>query len=89
MAFTKVKVAVFIDGCFWHHCPLHRTSPKTNPEYWEAKFTANEGRDRDTTARYQALGWTVLRFWEHESVPDVVDAIAETVRLARPTQERR
>ncbi|MGN8026220.1 very short patch repair endonuclease [Microbacterium sp. 22242] len=71
IVFTKRKVAVFIDGCFWHGCPIHATFPKRNSEYWLPKLQRNIERDRDTDAQLQDAGWIVLRFWEHEA-PDAV-----------------
>ena len=69
MVFRPAKVAVFVDGCYWHGCPEHYVSPKTNQGYWSEKVTRNVARDRDTDSRLEAAGWLVLRFWEHES-PD-------------------
>ena len=66
VVFTRARVAVFVDGCFWHGCPEHVTWPKTNPEFWRAKIETNRGRDRDTDARLAAAGWRVVRVWEHE-----------------------
>jgi DNA mismatch endonuclease (patch repair protein) len=73
IAFTRAKVAVFLDGCFWHACPLHATQPKTNMSWWRSKLDANRLRDSDTSQRLQDLGWTVVRIWEH--VPEL-EAIA-------------
>lgn len=76
IVFTKARVAVFIDGCFWHGCPEHgRTSFNHNADYWPAKIAANVDRDVDTTERLRCAGWTVLRFWEHENVAEVVETI--------------
>lgn len=83
VAFTRIKVAVFIDGCFWHGCPQHYREPGTNPDYWVAKIEGNRSRDADTTARLEALGWTVLRYWEHDPPGDVATAIADHVRVLR------
>ncbi|TKA00170.1 DNA mismatch endonuclease Vsr [Actinacidiphila oryziradicis] len=83
MVFRPAKVAVFIDGCYWHGCPEHYVSPKTNPGYWSAKVVRNVTRDRDTDERLQAEGWTVLRFWEHESAHECAAVIEETVRRLR------
>jgi DNA mismatch endonuclease (patch repair protein) len=59
-------VAIYVDGCFWHGCPLHRTLPKKNREWWGTKLESNTQRDRDTDASLRATGWEVLRFWEHD-----------------------
>jgi DNA mismatch endonuclease, patch repair protein len=61
-------VAVFVDGCFWHGCPIHGTSPKANAEWWKEKIEANERRDRDTDRELTEQGWRVVRIWEHENV---------------------
>ena len=66
IVFTRRKVAVFLDGCFWHGCPEHYVPPKTNPVYWSEKIDGNVRRDRDTDRKLSEAGWTVLRFWEHE-----------------------
>ena len=62
IAFTRAKLTVFIDGCFWHGCPLHGTWPKHNAAFWRNKIETNQARDRDTNERLQVLGWKVLLF---------------------------
>jgi DNA mismatch endonuclease (patch repair protein) len=64
--FRARRVAVFVDGCFWHGCPEHGGRPKGNAAFWRAKFARNRERDRRDTRRLRAAGWTVLRLWEHE-----------------------
>lgn len=66
VAFTKAKLAVFVDGCFWHGCSEHGVVPKSSTAWWEEKLEANRQRDRDTDEALAEAGWTVLRFWEHE-----------------------
>ena len=66
LLFTRARIAVYVDGCFWHSCPRHRTTPKANREWWVAKLAANVERDRDTDRRLKASGWQVIRIWEHE-----------------------
>ncbi|MDT0484789.1 very short patch repair endonuclease [Streptomyces doebereineriae] len=83
LVFRPAKLAVFIDGCYWHGCPEHYVPPKTNPGYWSDKVTRNVNRDRDTDERLREAGWTVLRFWEHESPDDCVLKIAATVSRLR------
>lgn len=84
IVFGPAKVAVFIDGCFWHGCPDHgRPETKANPEYWSSKIARNRTRDADTDARLAEAGWTVVRVWEHTSPPETADAIAKAVRAAR------
>ncbi|RAG83794.1 very short patch repair endonuclease [Streptacidiphilus pinicola] len=91
IAFVGPKVAVFIDGCFWHSCPEHGTRPGSNSEQWRAKFARNIERDLDTTAHLEGLGWLVLRFWEHQSPVDVAEQVAAAVaerRRSRPAVRR-
>ncbi len=83
VVFTRQKVAVFIDGCFWHGCPVHYIQPKTNAQYWWPKIERNIARDLETTRQLSDAGWTVLRFWEHEHPEDVADAIVELVEALR------
>lgn len=75
IVFTKSRIAVFVDGCFWHRCPEHGSMPKTNDRYWRPKLEANVQRDRRNDAALQAAGWAVLRFWTHDSVGEMADAI--------------
>lgn len=79
IAFTRAKVAVFLDGCFWHGCPEHATRPKSNAEWWRQKLDRNMARDAETTAHLIAEGWTVLRFWEHQPPVQVAEQVAEAV----------
>ncbi|MFJ2646370.1 very short patch repair endonuclease [Streptomyces sp. NPDC087420] len=79
ITFSKAKVAVFLDGCFWHGCPKHATQPKANAEWWREKLDRNMARDLETTEHMTALGWTVLRFWEHEAAAAVAARVAATV----------
>ncbi|WP_282581374.1 very short patch repair endonuclease [Streptomyces sp. WAC00303] len=83
MVFRTAKVAVFIDGCYWHGCPEHYVSPKTNPGYWSEKVARNVARDRDTDERLSAAGWLVLRFWEHQSSDACALSIISAVRERR------
>ena len=82
IVFPRAKVAVFVDGCFWHSCPEHATSPKTNADWWADKLARNVARDRQTDSDLQAAGWCVIRVWEHESASDAADAIEAAVREA-------
>ncbi len=66
MVFVGAKLVVFVDGCFWHGCPLHSTMPKNNREFWERKLRRNRERDTENTQQLEAEGWRVLRIWEHE-----------------------
>jgi len=82
--FPRARVAVFVDGCFWHGCPDHRTQPRRNPEFWIEKIELNRLRDADTDHRLRAAGWIVVRVWEHESALDAADRVEEVVRSRRP-----
>ena len=64
--FSKLKTAVFVDGCFWHGCPRHATKPKTRAAFWAAKLNGNRARDRKVNRLLRAKGWRVIRIWEHE-----------------------
>ncbi|GHG04905.1 hypothetical protein GCM10018777_15660 [Streptomyces albogriseolus] len=83
MVFRPAKVAVFIDGCYWHGCPEHYVPPKTNEGYWSDKVARNVARDRDTDQRLTEAGWTVLRFWEHEASEECAARIAAEVEKRR------
>ena len=76
IAFTRAKVAVFIDGCFWHGCPEHGTWPKANAAFWRNKINTNKKRDLDTNRRLEAKGWLVIRVWEHEAPEEAANKIA-------------
>jgi DNA mismatch endonuclease (patch repair protein) len=79
IAFTKHRLAVFIDGCFWHSCPQHGNSPRHNAGYWAAKLQRNVERDVIVTERLRQAGWTVLRMWEHTAPEEVVGHVAENL----------
>jgi DNA mismatch endonuclease (patch repair protein) len=66
IAFTRIKLAIFVDGCFWHQCPLHGSMPKANAAYWVPKLEGNVFRDRKDEAALAVAGWRVLRVWEHD-----------------------
>ena len=80
LVLRKTKIAVFVDGCYWHGCPEHHTQPATNSEYWAAKIARNIERDAETTAYLNQAGWKVLRFWEHEDAEEVADKVQVAVR---------
>lgn len=79
IAFPRWKLAVFIDGCFWHRCKTHYTPPRANAEFWERKTLANVSRDSETTSLLERQGWTVLRFFEHESADAVAEEVSRTL----------
>jgi DNA mismatch endonuclease (patch repair protein) len=76
IALVNDRIAVFVDGCFWHGCPVHATQPRANADWWRAKLTANQDRDRDTDLRLERAGWTVVRVWEHDEAGAVVDRVS-------------
>lgn len=80
IVFSKRKLAVFVDGCFWHLCPLHGRIPTSNSSYWVPKLEGNARRDQATTVALEAAGWTVLRFWEHMPPEAVVEQIVRVLK---------
>ncbi|WP_353809615.1 very short patch repair endonuclease [Agromyces sp. SYSU T00194] len=83
IVFRGARVAVYLDGCFWHGCPVHATSPKRNASYWVPKLQRNRERDSQVNGALRAAGWTVLRFWEHEPPGDIAQRIATVVSAHR------
>jgi len=81
VVFTRSKVAVFVDGCFWHSCPIHGVSPRSHPDYWSAKLQRNRDRDRDVDSALRIDGWIPVRIWEHS------DAAAATAQVFRAIEE--
>ncbi len=77
--FARAKVAVFVDGCFWHRCPEHGNAPKSNAAWWLVKLEGNVARDRDTDAQLTAAGWLVVRVWEHEATTLAADRVTSCV----------
>lgn len=86
IAFPRAKVGVFVDGCFWHRCPIHGTEPKSNADWWAAKLDANVERDRSVVQAMNAAGWRVVRVWEHEPLESatlrVENALADALTAA-------
>jgi DNA mismatch endonuclease Vsr len=80
IVFKGARVAVYVDGCYWHGCPSHGTMPKSNGQWWKDKLDSNRSRDADTDARLTEGGWTVMRFWEHEDAAESAVAIQKVVR---------
>jgi DNA mismatch endonuclease (patch repair protein) len=76
IVFRRVRVAVQVDGCFWHGCPEHGNKPKANATWWQTKLADVRARDADTDRRWAEAGWTVVRVWEHESVEGAVARIS-------------
>ena len=83
IVFTARRVAVFVDGCFWHCCPDHGSQPASNTWYWEPKLRRNVERDRAADAALGAAGWTVVRLWEHESLEGAIAAVVGVVPRPR------
>ncbi|MGC5583463.1 very short patch repair endonuclease [Ornithinimicrobium sp. W1665] len=83
IAFTRARLAVFVDGCFWHGCPEHGTQPRANGPWWAAKLAANQARDADTDRLLRDAGWSVVRIWEHEDVAVATAAVESALREAR------
>ncbi len=79
IVFRSVKVAVFVDGCFWHGCPIHGTQAKANAEFWQNKIEQNQARDLDTNKQLKKAGWRVVRVWEHEDPVRVSPRIHDIV----------
>lgn len=83
LVFGPAKVAVFVDGCFWHGCPEHGTWPKRNSEFWRAKIEKNQARDVDTGRRLAEAGWLAVRVWEHEDPTAAAKRVAKLVAARR------
>jgi len=85
IVFVSARVVTWVDGCYWHACPIHGTWPKANAEWWREKILANVRRDRETDRRMRSLGWMVLRFWEHEDMDRAARIVARHVRRRTAT----
>ena len=88
IVFLSRKLAVFIDGCFWHCCPEHAVMPKANRDYWEPKLRRNVERDLEVDLALEAEGWRVLRIWEHVPIDEAVSQIVTAVNSASTTHEQ-
>jgi DNA mismatch endonuclease (patch repair protein) len=82
LVFTRARVVVLLDGCFWHGCPEHHTIAKTNADYWAGKVRENQLRDRDTDRLFGEEGWHVVRVWEHENPETAARRVASVVNEA-------
>jgi DNA mismatch endonuclease (patch repair protein) len=80
LVFPRAKVAVFLDGCFWHGCPQHHTVASANARFWADKVEGNRKRDRDTDGRLADAGWVSLRIWEHEDAAEAAERVEKVVR---------
>jgi DNA mismatch endonuclease (patch repair protein) len=83
IVFPRARLAVFVDGCFWHGCPVHGCDPKVNSWYWRPKLAHNQQRDADTNRALETAGWTVMRVWEHENPNEAAVRIEKLVRDKR------
>jgi len=92
IVFPTARLAVFVDGCFWHRCPIHGVSPRANSEYWRAKLDRNVARDLRNDSALSAAGWEVVRVWEHEDLEQSARSIATLIRekrQAKPASQKR
>ena len=80
LMFSRRKLAVFVDGCFWHRCPVHSTAPANNADWWAVKLDRNVTRDRETDTHLTTIGWSVLRIWEHLPTELAVEMVEQTIR---------
>jgi DNA mismatch endonuclease (patch repair protein) len=87
MVFTRCRVAVFIDGCWWHGCPLHYRPPRANAAYWASKVNRNAERDRRTDSFLAEAGWMVIRIWAHEDPERAAQRLADVIRSRQPFEE--
>lgn len=83
IVFTRQRVAVFVDGCFWHCCPEHGRTPKANTDYWGPKLARNRERDRHDTALLRQANWNVVRLWEHQPLDEMLEQVIRTLEPAR------
>src|SRR4051794_10703479 len=83
IAFTRARVAVNVHGCFWHGCPLHATWPAANAAWWLKKIETNRARDAGTRAHLEALGWTLMEVWEHESPQEALERVLQALDFGR------
>jgi DNA mismatch endonuclease (patch repair protein) len=87
IVFTRQRIVVFVDGCFWHGCPEHGHLPRSNSHYWTSKLARNAARDMRVTAALEADGWVVLRLWEHVPVDQAVSSVIAAVRqIGQPSR---
>lgn len=88
LVFRRARVAVFVDGCFWHGCLLHGSTPKTHRDWWRAKLQRTRQRDRETNRVLEDAGWRVIRVWEHEDAEVAADRVEKAVRQRQPDGTR-
>lgn len=88
IVFPRLRLAVFVDGCFWHGCRAHRTIPASNAAFWEAKIEGTRKRDLEQVAWLESAGWAVIRVWEHEPLAHAVERVASVVAALRTAGTR-
>ncbi|WP_434628642.1 very short patch repair endonuclease [Chromobacterium sp. CV08] len=92
IVFKGARLAIFVDGCFWHSCPVHKSRPQSNQYFWDEKLARNVARDNKTTTDLESSGWTVMRFWEHEVKGDAMACalkIADALKKNRTNEHRK
>ncbi|GAA1937527.1 very short patch repair endonuclease [Nocardioides hwasunensis] len=89
IVFRSKRVAVFVDGCFWHGCPEHYRAPKANAQYWSAKVNRNVARDIQVDEILRDAGWVSVRVWEHEAIPSAVQKVTDALTDCSGSQEGR
>lgn len=88
IVFTRARVAVFVDGCFWHGCTQHRPLPRTNSDYWRRKIARNQQRDAETDSLLRDNGWIVIRVWEHDDPQEGAERVVAAVSSARASKSQ-
>jgi DNA mismatch endonuclease, patch repair protein len=83
--FSSARLAVYVDGCFWHSCPEHGLIPRANREWWTHKLAAVQRRDAEATTVLEAAGWKVVRVWEHEDPAEAADAVVAALAVGTPS----
>jgi DNA mismatch endonuclease (patch repair protein) len=86
--FPSARIAVFVDGCFWHGCPLHGTKPASNAMFWAEKIKRNQERDQQVDQKLSAAGWRVIRLWEHEVKRDLTECVSRVRAALQSTADR-
>jgi len=89
IVFTRSRIAVFVDGCFWHSCPEHGNTPKANTGYWVPKLARNKQRDKRVSSELRADGWSVIRIWEHEPLHQAVNRVLKAKAAAQARHSQR
>jgi DNA mismatch endonuclease (patch repair protein) len=83
IVFPRLRLAIFVDGCFWHGCSEHKSLPLANADWWQAKLSRNVTRDHENNELLLGAGWTVVRLWEHESIEDMVSRVTDAIKAIR------